>query len=83
MLKPIFTEPANPVLFSQFYMNLCAQTAELAYHFKVGSSTYLLTMNLLDRAVSNIANNKKLRLRLLSCTCLLIACKISEIYVSL
>ena len=69
--------------FAQYYDTLCTETAELAFHFHISTDTVILTMSTIDRVVIFLLDKlKRIKVRLLSCTCLLLACKMTEIYVS-
>lgn len=55
-------------------------TAEMCVENGLNTNTFMLAVNLIDRALYALMNSKKIKFRLLSCTCLLLACKMEEIY---
>jgi hypothetical protein len=69
--------------FYQLYQLMCSHTTEMCFENGLHTNTLMLTVSLVDRALHALMPKKKIRFRLLGCTCLLLACKIEETYVRL
>jgi hypothetical protein len=69
--------------FTELYRSMCCHTAEMCCENGLHTNTFILAVNLIDRALYALMSSKKIKFRLLSCTCLLLACKVEEIYVRL